>query len=175
VVEVLVAQTTSSSERPPGSGPAGSWSTWLTWPSSDWSLRTSSSGGKKMVRDEDLLTTRDLAKWKGVTARVIQRAAAQGELTPVEAGSGRRPHRFRKADVDDWVPRSDRPRYRYTDEEILGRLRQAQAILAHPPTVEEMASLGPSFPAASTYIRRYGSWRTAIERAEPVRSEEANG
>ena len=114
---------------------------------------------------EDLLTTREVADLKGVTARVIQKAVWRGELVPAQKGRGRTPHLFQRSDVNAWTPRCERPQHRYSDEELLTCLRRAEAVLGHPPTTEGMTALGQPFPAASTFIRRYGSWRAALRRA----------
>ncbi len=128
----------------------------------------------KMLPKDDRLSTREVADLRAVSVRVVQKAVRRGELIPIEKGRGRNPHLFRRSDVDAWIPRCERPRNRYSDEELLGWLRQAEGLLGHVPTTEEMTSLGQPFPPTSTFIRRYGSWRAAVRLATGRFDEESD-
>lgn len=52
----------------------------------------------------------------------------------------------------------------YTDEELLERLKIFEREVGRPPKVEDFKN-DPKYPSLSTYIRRFGSWNSALQVA----------
>lgn len=60
--------------------------------------------------------------------------------------------------------RHHRKKTKYSERELIQFLRDAKEKLGRPPTSEKLDSL-EEFPAATTFVKRFGSWSKALEKA----------
>lgn len=96
-------------------------------------------------------------------ARALRKlfAQLQQELAREEHEAGRKKREYRRrwlARPADWVPK------RFSNEDMLDRLRKAHARIGEPLTVNTWGRLGLE-PTAQMYFRRFGSWNAACDAA----------